>query len=152
MASKAPKQWALTEEETITSFEVWKSNMIYVLGLDDNFKHFLKPGVSWRRKTKSAPFRGYTGDTAAANAAILELFLYQIAKFAPVIARSRIVKYSNSLTSIWEAIRTYYDLNKNFSNGGKTLHKSQNVIIEKSVSESEQSRNEYIHETDDYAE
>ena len=33
-----------------------------------NFTNFLKPGLSWRRKTKSIPFRGFIGPVAAADA------------------------------------------------------------------------------------
>ena len=37
MASiRAPKQWALTKQETITSFEAWRQNLQYILSLDPN--------------------------------------------------------------------------------------------------------------------
>ena len=87
--------------------------MIYVLGLDEKFQPLLMPGVSWRKKTRSAPLRGYTGVKAVENAANLELFLGQIANFAPMISRNTIVKNSTSLTSIWEAIRLYYGTQSN---------------------------------------
>ena len=33
-AVRAPKQWSLTEDETITTFESWRQNLKYVLSLD----------------------------------------------------------------------------------------------------------------------
>jgi len=113
MAAKALKQWALTEEETITSFETWKNNMIFTLSLDDTFAPFLKAGATWRKKTKTSLFRGFTGVGAANKAASLELMLGQIANFAPVISRNTIVKNSTSMNSIWEAIRLYYGIQSN---------------------------------------
>ena len=34
---RAPKQWRLTKNETITSFESWRQNLQYTLSLDANF-------------------------------------------------------------------------------------------------------------------
>lgn len=34
---KAPKIWALTEKETVTSFEAWRSNMTYSILLNPDF-------------------------------------------------------------------------------------------------------------------
>ena len=118
MAAKALKPWALTEYESITSFESWKSNIEFILGLEEKFQPFLQPNVTWRRYTKNCKNRGFTGQNAATKASNLELMLGQIANFAPVISRGTIVKNSTSLTSIWEAIRLYYGI---LSNGGRFL-------------------------------
>ena len=45
MAIRAPKQWALTKNETITSFEAWRQNIQYTLSLDLNFAFFLVEGI-----------------------------------------------------------------------------------------------------------
>ena len=112
MASKAPKQWSLTETETITGFESWRNNMVYILSLDDNFKPYLVEGCTWLKKTKTNPNRGFTntaeGLTKQEKTARLELMLGQIANFAPVISRNTITKSSTSLPSIWQTIRLYY--------------------------------------------
>ena len=112
MASKAPKQWALTERETITSFESWKNNMLYILSLDEKFTPYLSETCTWQARTKANPYRGFNdtrdGDTRQQKTATLELMLGQIANFAPVISRNTIVKSSTSLPKIWQTIRLYY--------------------------------------------
>ena len=40
--NRAPKQWSLTRQETIASFEAWRQNLQYRLSLDPNFAPFLK--------------------------------------------------------------------------------------------------------------
>ena len=116
--SKAPKQWQLSTEETITSFNAWKGNLLYHLSLDSNFSPFLEPDFVW---TKGGN-RGLTADgedvpanvrkTATQKKIQLELFLGQIANFCPVISRNTIIKTCTSLESIWEAIRAHYGLQK----------------------------------------
>ncbi len=118
MAQRAPKQWQLTKEETITSYESWRQNLLYVLSLDPLFARFLVDGVKWGKKTTITPMRGLTNDTdsvpqdhrltAARKNQILDLMLGQIANFCPVIARNTIVKNSTSLDSIWAQIRQHY--------------------------------------------
>ena len=117
-SSKAPKQWALTVNETINSVEIWKQNLIYILSLDNNFAPYLATGMSWEKKTSANPTRGFTDDgatvaadqrkTAVQKSTMLDLMLGQIANFCPVISRSSIVKQSTSLESIWQRIRQYY--------------------------------------------
>ena len=111
--AKALKQWALTEEETITTFEAWKNNILYILSLEEKFSPFLKAGAKWAKKTKTTQHRGFTGDDAAVKAANLELFLGQIANFAPIISRSSIVRNATSLSGIWDTIRLYYGIQSN---------------------------------------
>lgn len=116
--ARAPKQWALTKHETITSFENWRQNLEYTLSLDVNFSHFLTPGATWLKKSRDAPFRGFVDDgeavpaehrrTAVQKSAQLELMLGQIANFCPVIARNTITKSSTSLATIWQHIRLHY--------------------------------------------
>ena len=47
MAARAPKQWPLTYNETITSFENWRQNLEYTLSLDANFAKFLGKDTTW---------------------------------------------------------------------------------------------------------
>ena len=115
---RAPKQWCLKPSETLTSFENWRQNLQYILALDPNFATFLSDCVTWKKKDKSTPHRGFTDDastvpegvrkTAAQKAALLELMLGQIANYAGVISRNTIIKKSTSLESIWETIRAHY--------------------------------------------
>ena len=120
MTSRAPKQWALTKTETVTSFENWKQNLQYILSLDPNFAPFLQSTASWKKKTKSDANRGFQDDTAdevpdatkrktaAQKVSHLELMLGQIANYCPVISRNTIIKNSTDIASIWQFIRAHY--------------------------------------------
>ena len=46
---RAPKQWSLTKQESITSFEAWRQNLQYTLSLDQNFAPFLVDGFTWQK-------------------------------------------------------------------------------------------------------
>ena len=127
-AIRAPKQWSLTKQETITSFEAWRQNLQYTLSLDPNFAGFLVDDVTWLKKTNAQPLRGFQNDgedvaeanrrTAAQKCTHLELMLGQIANYCPVISRSTIVKNSTSIKSIWQSIRSHYGFQ---STGGHFL-------------------------------
>ena len=90
-STRSPKQWCLTRDETLSSFQAWKQNLLYILSLDLNFKPFLEPGVTWTKKTSANPTRGLTSDgydipkrqrrTANEKTADLHLMLGQIANF-----------------------------------------------------------------------
>lgn len=75
----APKQWQLTKNETINSFEAWGQNLPFTLLI----ALFLIDDVTWGRKTAAAPLRGFTnaageaGQTAAQKVAQLEFMLGQ---------------------------------------------------------------------------
>ena len=117
-SSRAPKQWSLTKNESITSFEAWRQNLQYSLSLDANFAPFLADTFTWQKKSSTAPNRGLTSDgeavpearrrTAAQKNVHLELMLGQIANFCPVISRNTIVKNTTSVKSIWQAIRSHF--------------------------------------------
>lgn len=36
--NRAPKQWSLTRNETITSFESWRQNLLYTLSLNESIE------------------------------------------------------------------------------------------------------------------
>ena len=117
-SNRAPKQWSLTKNETITTFEAWRQNLQYSLSLDANFVPFLADNFTWLKKSSTAPNRGLEPDgddvpttrrrTAFQKNLHLELMLGQIANFCPVISRSSIVKNSTSIRSVWQAIRAHY--------------------------------------------
>ena len=118
MNPRAPKQWSLTKQETITSFEDWRQNLQYILSLDRNFAGFLADGATWLKKSPGSPLRGLQDDpetvpqasrrTAQQKCTHLELMLGQIANYCPIISRNTIVKNSTSMNSIWQAIRLHF--------------------------------------------
>ena len=118
MNPRAPKQWSLTKQETITSFEAWRQNLQYILSLDRNFAGFLADSVTWLKKSPGSPRHGLQDDpesapqashrTAQQKGTHLELMLGQIAHYCPVISRNTIVKNSTSMSSIWQAIRLHF--------------------------------------------
>ena len=115
---RAPKQWCLSKLETINSFENWRQNLIYTLSLDNNFAQFLAEGVTWQKKTRTQPLRGFEDDgddvpaprrlTAQQKVNFLELMLGQIANYCPIISRNTLVKNSTSLEFIWQTIRQHF--------------------------------------------
>ena len=116
-AARAPKQWSLTKNETITTFESWKQNLIYILSLDPNFAPFLVHGATWEKKGRNNANRGLTDDedmtaagarSAAHKVVHLELMLGQIANFCPIISRNTIIKNSTSVDQIWQSIRAHF--------------------------------------------
>ena len=129
-SNTAPKQWSLTKNETITTFEGWRQNLQYSLSLDANFAPFLADTFTWLKKSSTAPTRGLESDgddvptTRRRNAfqknLHLDLMLGQIANFCPVISRSSIVKNSTSISSVWQAIRAHYG----FQSTGARFHGS----------------------------
>ena len=94
------KQWRLTKtNETITSFEDWRSNMLFTLRQDKDYAPFLKKGVSWSKKKTNPTTRGLAaveGKTAEQRADDLENMLESIKSFCPVIKKSSIVDNSNA--------------------------------------------------------
>ena len=114
--ARAPKQWCLSKNETVNSFENWKQNIQYTLALDQNFAPFLTPNATWLKRTKANTHRGFQDDaaeapnrqTAAQKVTMLELMLGQVANYCPIIARNAIIKSSTSMESIWQSIRSHF--------------------------------------------
>jgi hypothetical protein len=116
--ARAPKQWCLSKNETVNSFENWRQNLQYTLSMDPNFISFLVIGTTWEKKTKASPLRGFVDDddpvpeakrlSAFQKVTLLELMLGQIANYCPVVSRSSIVKNSTSIDGIWQTIRTHF--------------------------------------------
>ena len=119
--AKAPKQWQLdnsTEKVTITRFEAWKNNMIYVLSMDSNFSPFLLDAATWERAGPNNPTRGLEDDvepipearrkTAATKVLQLNLMLGQIANYATKITRGSITTNTTSVSDVWQKLRAHY--------------------------------------------
>ena len=64
-ASRAPKQWALGKIETVTTFNAWKDNLLYILSLETKFAPFLVSGAEWGKYSSTNPHRGFTDDAGA---------------------------------------------------------------------------------------
>lgn len=117
MASKAPKQWKLTEDETFSSFTSWQHNLLYTLSQDPLFKPFLEPEATWAKLTAGNPTRDLVADTegpviarltAAQKAANLTQMLGLISQWVPHYLASDITKSTTSMEGIWHSIRKYY--------------------------------------------
>ena len=124
--NSAPKQWSLTESESLSSFESWRSNLIYRLNLEARFSIFLLDGVEWNKKSRiQGDTRGLQPDllaadahnhrapnpdgyTAAQKVQNLELMLQQVANFCPIISRRTIINESASMASVWQAIKLHF--------------------------------------------
>ena len=116
--ARAPKQWSLTKNESINTFEAWRQNLVYTLSLDQNFAPFMVEGCTWLKKTPKTTLRGFADDgeevaeakrrTKEQKVSHLELMLGQIANYCPIISRNTIVKNSTSLASIWQSIRLHF--------------------------------------------
>jgi hypothetical protein len=112
MASKAPKPWKLTEEESFPSFTSWQHNILYNLSCDENFNRFLQPNARWTKVSAANPLRGLTNDVNGATATEklhhLQQMLGLITQWVPHYLATDIVSNSTSMDSIWQFIRKYY--------------------------------------------
>ena len=61
---RPPRQWVLTEEESINSFANWQSNLKYYLSLNDEFAPYLTS--NWQKS--SVANHGLADDAEGANA------------------------------------------------------------------------------------
>ena len=126
-SSKAPKQWPLQSDATITQFEQWKNNLIFTLSLDKLNSQFLQADATWTKETRTRPNRGLTDDpetvaeairmTAVQKVNALQIMLGQIANYAP-LNRATITKQSTSLKEVWKAIRLHLGFQ---ANGARVL-------------------------------
>ena len=117
--SLVPKQRALTETESQTSFDTWVEGMTFHISLSDKSSRFLSGGdlQTWT----TAEDRGFTDDTGQeagvtdetkmnrhTKKSLLNVILGSIAGYAPVISAKFIKHQSTSLESIWNRLRMYY--------------------------------------------
>ena len=66
-SSRAPKQWALGKVETVTTFNAWKDNLVYILSLETKFAPFLVNSYTWQKYSTADVNRGFTDDATRAN-------------------------------------------------------------------------------------
>lgn len=133
------KQWCLTKHETVISFERWKENLTNTLSMDWNFAPFLDKSVTWLRRTKGQPLRGIVSDvapipenqrkTAEQKVIVLELMLGQIANYCPIISRGTIVKYSTSISFIWQSIRLHFGFHTTTNKNAHFLNRTTESIL-----------------------
>ena len=117
---KPPKNKILSENETISSYTSWQSNMLFHLSLYKEFANFIADDVEWSKK--SVANRGLTDDgndveedkrrNAVQKNIQLEHMLGYIAQHSPALLRNDIVKNSTSLKWIWQRIRKHYAFNQ----------------------------------------
>ena len=126
-----PKVQSLGDDESLASIERWKQNIIYHLRLNEEFRPFLT--IEFGKKSRLHPNRNLDDDVVietVQNAAgedvqvetitltkedkcyTVDLFLDQIANFAPLIPRNDIIRDSGSIQEVWQKIRLYYNLEK----------------------------------------
>ena len=128
-ATRAPKQWYLGKNETVTTFNAWKDNLLYTLSLDSRFAPFLVADATWGKVSSADPNRGFTDDAGhdatpptgtkkEDKVKHLGLFLGQIANHATIISRTQIVNQSTSLKDIWSKLREHYGIQ---SSGSKFI-------------------------------
>ena len=129
MTANAQTQWTLTEYESATTLETWRINLMSILSLEEAFKPYLRRDVIWGRKTKTNPFRGFSGADAEQQVSTLETMLGLIANYAPIVSRGTIVRNSTSLNAIWK-VHLYYGINSSDDTGhpfhSETPHQSYN--------------------------
>ena len=120
---RPPKPWSLGENETITSFASWQSNMLYHLSLNNDFARFLQ--TEWQKL--SVANHGFVADadeiadvrarkTALQKSILLDHMLGIIAQFAPSLLRNDIIRNSTSLDWIWKRIRKYFSFSQSEAN------------------------------------
>ena len=108
--SRGAKPWKLEEDESFSSFCSWKTNLLYNLKKEDEFKQFLKEDtpVQWEVLTSSNPKRGFTGTGADDKVTSLNSMLGYIASYAPPFLATDIEKNARNVEEIWHYIREYY--------------------------------------------
>ena len=123
-----PKVIPLGENETISSIERWRQNVLYHLRLDPAFRPYLRDGKKFGKKSKTSPYRLFTDDIKVekvngedVQTVVLskedkcwdvDLMLDQVSNFCPLIPRRDITHDSASLEEVWSKIRLYHNLEK----------------------------------------
>ena len=101
---KAQRPVRLSEDETLTSFEDWKNNLIFYLNQETSFASFLTQEARWTKASDADANRGVT----AAELPKLKNFLGVIAGLAPPLLHGDIIEDSTRLDDIFNLIRAYY--------------------------------------------
>ena len=102
---KVSRPTRLAEDESLTTFEDWKNNLIFYLSQDADFQLFLKSDTAWTVKSSTTEHRGLD---SAAKCQKLEQFLGIIASLAPPLLYGDIIEDSTKLSDVFRLLRTYY--------------------------------------------
>ena len=105
MATAGPKLKPLEEEETFSSYNKWKTQILHHLRKEESFKPFLKADAKWTKKRSDDPKRGLADEEKAGD---LNEMLGIIVSWVPHYLHHEIVNESTDLESVWQAIRKYY--------------------------------------------
>ena len=100
---KARPPMRLAEDETLTSFEDWKNNLIFYLNQEKSFEPFLKAGAKWTKSSDADQNRGVKDDIVSLNN-----FLGVIAGLAPPLLHGDITDETTKLDDVYKLIRNYY--------------------------------------------
>ena len=102
---KAQRPQRLSEDESLTSFEDWKNNLVFYLNQEKTFAALLKSDATW---TKTSDDDASRGRVDADGLFILNNFLGVIAGLAPPLLHGDIIDDTTKLDDIFNFIRTYY--------------------------------------------
>ena len=95
----------LTESESLTSFEDWRTGLEFYLSQETKFQAFLKSDAVW---TKSGTTSENRGLESADQLRSLNQFLGVIAGLSPPLLHGDIINDSTKLTDIYALLRSYY--------------------------------------------
>ncbi len=95
----------LTNEETLTSFEDWKNNLVFYLSQDKDFSTLLKEETRWKKISDSDPNRGRD---SAEQKLILDRFLGVIAGLSPPLLYHDIIDDTTCISDVFRLLRSFY--------------------------------------------
>ena len=104
-ALKVTRPNRLTNDETLTSFEDWRNNVIFYLTQDKDFAGLLKETTKWTKVSDGDPNRGLASDAARQ---ILDRFLGIIAGLAPPLLYHEIIDDTTCMSDVYRLLRSYY--------------------------------------------
>ena len=109
MTSSLKATWpdCLTENETLTSFEDWRNQLEFFLSQDEDLVEFLDPNCTWYKIALKIANRGLESNAKLHH---LNRFLGIIASLAPPLLHGDIINDATSLISIYNIIRSCYQL------------------------------------------
>ena len=82
---KAQRPKHLEEDETLTSFEDWRNNLLFYLSQETKFQVLLASGAEWKKTSEGVANRGLADADALQ---VLNNFLGVIASLAPPLHSS----------------------------------------------------------------
>ena len=102
---KVQRPCRLTEDETLTSFEDWRNNIVFYLNQDKNFSPFLDSNKTWKKTAEGVDNRGLTDATEHLH---LKNFLGVIASLSPPLLHGDIIDDTTAFSDVFKLLRSYY--------------------------------------------